>query len=437
MINSAPAMDQAGRTYWAAGSRYWSLDAAGNVAWSAASPGPSGYVFGDPSVAPDGAVYFGGMDGVAALARDGSLRWFYPYAVKYGLQSPVALDPANGNVYVGSASGEIIALGMSDGRKRWRYRARSDGAVVSPSLAADGRVFAVDWALQGLVVLRPDGGVLRRIPLGAVGRGEITVTPGGNVLLTTEDGRLLCVSTAGGAVLWQVALGVASENQPSVDRDGVVYVATEDGWLWAVDTGFAGQARNFSNLFWEGILVNYARGSWAEGRYPVVVVVTSAPWDDFSEERENFLENLRLSGATLYVAGDLAPDAGAQAAALAGDPGRVFSIAGDLAGAFRRIAADLARAAAPQAAEYRVQVDEAWAELPDGSRLPLRWDAVLRRYQGEFLVPDGGSPGVWPGDGTYAVRVAAVKNGLKHAVPLFLIVRGNVKERLYIRTLEW
>ncbi|PTQ51584.1 MAG: cell surface protein [Hydrogenibacillus schlegelii] len=435
-IESAPAIDQTGRTYWAGGSRYWCFDAEGNEVWSMASPIP-GSVFGDPSVAPDGTVYFSGQRGVAAISRDGVLRWFYQYETYYGFQSPIALDPVNGNVYVGNPLGEIVALGMYDGREKWRYRVRPGTNVVSPSLSPDGRVFTVDWTFQGLVVLGSNGNVLNRISLGTAARGEITVTPGGNVLLTTEDGRLLAVSTSSGSILWQVQLGVNSENQPSIDRNGVVYAVTENGWLWAIETGMSGQTRNFSNLFWEGILVNYARNSWTEGRYPVVVLVTSAPWDDFSDERKNFLENLRMSGAVLYVVGDLSPNAIAQATSLVDNPNNVFSVTGSLVEAFRKIATDLARGAASQSSDYRVQADEAWAELPDGFRIPLQWDTVLRRYQGEFLVPDGGSPGTWPGNGTYTVKVKARKDGVLKEVPLTLIVQGNIKEKIYIRQIQF
>ncbi|AOQ23147.1 hypothetical protein MTAT_16770 [Moorella thermoacetica] len=85
----------------------------------------------------------------------------------------------------------------------------------------------------------------------------------------------------------------------------------------------------------------------------------------------------------------------------------------------------------------RVQADQVYVVLPDGSQLPLQWDAVLRRYWGEFLIPDGGSPGVWPGDGTYPVQVVAAKGGLTKMVNLNLVIEGNIKEKLYIRTLEW
>lgn len=436
-IECAPAMDQLGRTYWAAGSRYWCLDPAGNVVWSLASPGGNS-VFGDPSVGPDGTVYFSGFDGVAAVTRDGKLKWFWSYGQdKYNKQSPLALDPASGTVYVGNWIGDVIALRTSDGYMKWKYRVRDSKPVISPSLSADGQVFAVDYINQGIIVFSPGGSVLSRIPLGTYGVGEITVTPGKNVLFTAANGKLLCVSATKKTVLWEVPLGVASENQPSIDSNGTVYVATEDGYLWAIDTGLAGQARKFSNLFWEEILVNYAKNSWVQKRYPVVIVVTSAPWDDFSDERQNFLDNLAASGAMLYITGNLSPTALSQAIALTGNSEYVFSPLGNVTDTFKQIAAHLAKSPNLQAAEYRLQADSAWVGLPDGSKVSLTWDPNLRRYYGSFTVPDGGTPGVWPGDGTYTVSVVATRSGVTKTVNFALTVQGNIKKKVYVRQLSF
>ena len=75
--------------------------------------------------------------------------------------------------------------------------------------------------------------------------------------------------------------------------------------------------------------------------------------------------------------------------------------------------------------------------LPDGQQLGMNWDSSLQRYWCEFLVLDGGSPGTWPGDGTYTVKVRATKYGVTKEVSLSLTVQGNIKEKVYIRTLEW
>lgn len=98
---------------------------------------------------------------------------------------------------------------------------------------------------------------------------------------------------------------------------------------------------------------------------------------------------------------------------------------------------DFFGAASEPADGARTAADSAYVVLPDGRQVAMSWDQILKRHWAEFLVPDGGSPGVWPGDGTYAVKVRAAKYGMTKEVSLPLTIQGNVKEKMYIRTLEW
>ena len=49
----------------------------------------------------------------------------------------------DGVVYVGTASGELIAVGLADGKLRWRYKAGEAIGESSPTVA-NGRVFIGD-----------------------------------------------------------------------------------------------------------------------------------------------------------------------------------------------------------------------------------------------------------------------------------------------------
>lgn len=82
-----------------------------------------------------------------------------------------------------------------------------------------------------------------------------------------------------------------------------------------------------------------------------------------------------------------------------------------------------------------IQADTILATLPNGQTINLRWDAILSRYVAEYLIPDGGSPGVWPGDGSYTIKVQATKYGVTKEDTLRIVVKGNIKEKLYIRQL--
>ena len=67
-----------------------------------------------------------------------------------GADVPVDSSPAivGGVVYVGTAAGELVALGLSDGALRWRYKAGESIGESSPAVTA-GRVFIGD--LDGAV----------------------------------------------------------------------------------------------------------------------------------------------------------------------------------------------------------------------------------------------------------------------------------------------
>ncbi|PTQ51583.1 MAG: hypothetical protein HSCHL_1286 [Hydrogenibacillus schlegelii] len=85
----------------------------------------------------------------------------------------------------------------------------------------------------------------------------------------------------------------------------------------------------------------------------------------------------------------------------------------------------------------RIQADSISAILPNGATVGLRWDSALNRYTGEYLIPDGGAPGVWPGDGSYEIRVRATKYGITKEQVLRVVIRGNIKEKLYIRQVQF
>ena len=88
------------------------------------------------------------LTGVSASEVPASLKrqWIW----ESGADVPVDSSPAiaGGVVYVGTAAGELIALGLADGALRWRYKAGESIGESSPAVAG-GRVFIGD--LDGAV----------------------------------------------------------------------------------------------------------------------------------------------------------------------------------------------------------------------------------------------------------------------------------------------
>ncbi|WP_338835927.1 PKD domain-containing protein [Neomoorella thermoacetica] len=85
----------------------------------------------------------------------------------------------------------------------------------------------------------------------------------------------------------------------------------------------------------------------------------------------------------------------------------------------------------------RVVADSIALKDPRGQNIPLNWDAVLRRYWAEILIPEGSASGGYPGNGTYAFSFTAVKNDVSKNAFVYVTIQGNIKEKVYVRTLEW
>ncbi|AOQ23140.1 hypothetical protein MTAT_16700 [Moorella thermoacetica] len=85
----------------------------------------------------------------------------------------------------------------------------------------------------------------------------------------------------------------------------------------------------------------------------------------------------------------------------------------------------------------RVVADSIALKDPRGQNIPLNWDSALRRYWAEILIPEGSASGGYPGNGTYAFSFTAVKNNVSKNAFVYVTIQGNIKEKVYVRTLEW
>jgi outer membrane protein assembly factor BamB len=114
----------------------------GRRVWSTSRvPGPVAPVAVDPATDGGLIVYTeGGIGGsatvVAVALSDRQIRWAFtlPRASAGG---PTIAD---GTVFVGTSDGSVFAIDEEGGGQRWR--ARTDGAVLSPPAVSGGRVFA-------------------------------------------------------------------------------------------------------------------------------------------------------------------------------------------------------------------------------------------------------------------------------------------------------
>ncbi|MGF1466280.1 MAG: PQQ-binding-like beta-propeller repeat protein [Sandaracinaceae bacterium] len=108
------------------------------------------------------------------------------WAVSPGHRSPRGPTIAgDGTLFFGTTGG-LVALGP-DGRERWSLRVGPVGDA--PSLAPSGALVA-STRTGRLVVVSPDGVLLRQIEVRATVRGAPLVLDDGSILLTSRDRRL-------------------------------------------------------------------------------------------------------------------------------------------------------------------------------------------------------------------------------------------------------
>src|SRR5687768_10848915 len=129
------------------------------------------------------------LSGVASERLDAPLKVLWTYQAGESVESSAAI--ANGVAYVGSMSGELHAIGLRDGRARWKYRAApADRGIGESSPAISG----------GLVYIGDLAGTLHAVDA-STGKaawtfktqGEIKSSPvvsGGTVLIGSYDGHL-------------------------------------------------------------------------------------------------------------------------------------------------------------------------------------------------------------------------------------------------------
>ena len=135
----------------------------------------------------------------AELPAELTLKW--TYQADDIIDSSAAI--ADGTVYVGSYSGNLIALDLDTGEERWKYSTGNMGIGESSPAVAGGLVFIGDL-----------GGVFHAVDA-ATGKarwtfetlGEIKSSPvvvGDRVLIGSYDGFLYALDVADGALVWAV-----------------------------------------------------------------------------------------------------------------------------------------------------------------------------------------------------------------------------------------
>ncbi len=83
-----------------------------------------------------------GLHGTSAATLPDQLKVLWTYEAGDAIDSSAAI--VDGVVYVGSATGELHAVNLADGKARWKYKASADGIGESSPAVANGLVYIGD-----------------------------------------------------------------------------------------------------------------------------------------------------------------------------------------------------------------------------------------------------------------------------------------------------
>ncbi|MGO8688010.1 MAG: PQQ-binding-like beta-propeller repeat protein [Thermoguttaceae bacterium] len=196
---------------------------------------PSGPVSSRPAAtAPDqGWPLFRGdsqATGVTKGTLPERLQLLWTFSTEHGgFKATAAID--RGTVYVGSTDGNLYAVGLADGKRRWAMP--TDLGFTAAPAVRDGRVYIGDNEGWFYCVNGRSGEVKWRFKTGY--RINASANFGDDcVLFGSQDFNLYCLRTATGEVAWKYETGDEVWSFPAV-RDGRVYAACCDAQLHVID----------------------------------------------------------------------------------------------------------------------------------------------------------------------------------------------------------
>ncbi len=160
------------------------------------------------------------LTGVAASTVPDNLKVLWTYDAGESIESSAAI--ADGTVYVGVSTGDLIAVDLSSGKLKWKYKTKDMVLESSPAVGS-GMVFIGDQAGVFHAVNASTGKGVWSYPTGT----EIKCSPvivGDKVLIGSYDGYLYCFQMRDGKTVWRFKTENYVHGTPAI-VDGVAYFA--------------------------------------------------------------------------------------------------------------------------------------------------------------------------------------------------------------------
>jgi outer membrane protein assembly factor BamB len=156
---------------------------------------------------------------------------------------------ANGLVWVGTTSGDVVAIG-NGGDVRWAHRT---GAAVrsSPAINANGNVIVAGgdgilYALAPMPAEPQDAGpdadaasppprIVFQLAIGPMSSSPV-IGADGTIYIGTTQGKCVAVLGDGSATKWSATTNDTLGSSPALGQDGTIYVGSSDRSLYALTT---------------------------------------------------------------------------------------------------------------------------------------------------------------------------------------------------------
>ncbi|MCE5323002.1 PQQ-binding-like beta-propeller repeat protein [bacterium] len=204
--------------------RIYAVDSSGAIKWSY-------YTGGDITraltMSADGSViYAPSQDGrIYAVSSNGIFIW------KSAVINPsnnCAVGP-DGTIYVGTASGSLVALN-SDGSTKWTYPTQGRTITTAPAVGADGTIYvgAQDTCLHAI---NPDGTLKWYYRTNAAIYSSPTLDADGTIIFGTYSGDIVSIDPTDGSLNWSRSIGATIYTSPTIGSDGSIFVMDSEGRL--------------------------------------------------------------------------------------------------------------------------------------------------------------------------------------------------------------
>ena len=169
------------------------------------------------------------LTGAAVSPLPSTLKLLWTYDAGDSVESSAAI--ADGAVYVGSQSADLISLDLGTGKLRWKYHVQEGIGESSPAVH-DGVVYVGDLAGTLHAVNARDGKSLWQLKTGAEVKSSPVVV-GERLLVGSYDGNLYCVGARNGAVQWKFRTTSYVHCTPGVS-EGLAFIAGCDEMFRAI-----------------------------------------------------------------------------------------------------------------------------------------------------------------------------------------------------------